>query len=83
MAKQSLLRLFEEGENVLAAPSAPGNPPIPEFSVSTLHDEYSLEGNPNALSVKPKNGNLPEPTQLRLPTDSPKYLDNLPEGASL
>jgi hypothetical protein len=82
MAKQSLLKLFEEGENVLATPNAPDSPATPDFQVSTLHNEYSLDGDPSALAVKPKNGTLPEPTTLRLPESTPRYLDNPPEVAS-
>jgi len=41
-----------------------GTPPIPNFQQSTLHRDYSTDGNPNAMSVTPNNGVLPSPSFL-------------------
>ncbi len=77
----SLLKKFNAGGNPLALAGSPASPSTPDFEVSTLHDEYSLDGDPNVLAVKPKNGSLPEPTKLAN-LDPTKYKDNSPEGAS-
>jgi len=77
----SLLKMYDAGGNPLAVPGSPATPGTPDFEISTLHDEYSLDGDPNALSVRPKNGTLPEPTKLaNLNPES--YKNNAPEGAS-
>jgi len=48
-----------------------GNTPAtPNFASSTLHNEYSLNGNPNMA-------NKPSPSVLDGST-RPRYLDNLP-----
>lgn len=55
-------------------------PPIPNRQISTLHKEYSNEGNPIASQVYPSNGVLPSPSVLdrgNIPA-SQKYLNNLP-----
>jgi len=77
----SLLQKYNAGNNPLAFPGSPATPGTPAFSISTLHDEYSLDGNPNALEVKPENGQLPSPTILAN-LDPTTYKDNAPEGAS-
>lgn len=46
-------------------------PSIPNFSLSKVHDTYSVNGNPN-VSGKPAPSNLDQPTPV-------KYLDNLPQ----
>ena len=56
-------------------------PPTPDFAESTLHFEYSLDTNPDKLSVRPRNGDLPSATSLA-PGEIAKYKDNLPAGAS-
>lgn len=50
-------------------------PPIPNFKDSKVHDEYSINGNPN---VKGK----PSPSTLDLEGKVPStnYRDNAPEG---
>tara|TARA_R100000742_G_C4276182_1_gene97088 strand:+ start:26 stop:283 length:258 start_codon:yes stop_codon:yes gene_type:complete len=58
-------------------------PSIPDFEQSTLHKEYSLDSNPDKLSVRPRNGNLPEATELAQGDDVAKYKDNLPAGGSI
>ena len=80
MAK-SILGLYNQGGNPQAFPGSPATPGTPNYEVSTLHDEYSLDGNPDAVAVKPKNGVLPSPTKLAN-LDPTVYKDNTPEGAS-
>ena len=47
-------------------------PSIPVFADSKLHDEYSINGNPNVA-------NKPSPSNLDLDGKTPpKYSDNLP-----
>ena len=54
-------------------------PNIPDFATSTLHDQYSTIGNPNAASVTPENGILPTPSDLERNVQAgDKYLNNLP-----
>ena len=55
-------------------------PSTPNFQQSTLHKEYSTEGDPNAMNVAPENGVLPSPSVLDrgTVTTSERYLNNLP-----
>jgi hypothetical protein len=54
-------------------------PNTPDFAISTLHDQYSTIGNPNATSVIPANGILPTPSDLeRNVQEGEKYMNNLP-----
>ena len=54
-------------------------PNTPDFAISTLHDQYSTIGNPNAASVIPENGILPTPSDLeRNVQEGEKYMNNLP-----
>jgi hypothetical protein len=54
-------------------------PNTPDFATSTLHDQYSTIGNPNASSVTPENGILPTPSDLeRNVQEGEKYMNNLP-----
>ena len=52
-----------------------GQPPIPNFELSKLHDTYSIDGIPHV-------DNEPAPSQLDLnsgyPTENGAYMDNLP-----
>ena len=57
-------------------------PPTPDFADSTLHFEYSLDSNPDKLSVRPRNGSLPSATSLAPGDGVDKYKDNMPDGAS-
>jgi len=59
-----------------------GTPSIPDFAISTLHNEYSLDSNPDKLSVRPRNGDLPNATSLASGDGVEKYKDNLPAGSS-
>jgi|TARA_B110000908_G_scaffold169378_1_gene226411 hypothetical protein len=77
----SLLNKYNAGGNPLARPGSPSTPATPNFEVSTLHDEYSLDGDPNALAVRPTNGSLPAPTSLAN-LDPITYKDTSPEGSS-
>ena len=55
-------------------------PSIPNRQISTLHKEYSNEGDPIASEVYPNNGILPPPSTLtrgNIPAVE-KYLNNLP-----
>lgn len=77
----SLLNKYNAGGNPLALAGSPASPSIPVRSTSTLHDEYSLDGIPNAATVRPTNGTLPDPTLLAN-LNPTTYKDNTPEGAS-
>jgi hypothetical protein len=72
-----LLNKLVQGQSNLTA--LDGTTPVrPNFQLSTLHRDYSIEGVPTAMQVQPRNGVLPKPSQLD-PTNPPtKYLDNLP-----
>ena len=92
----SLLQKYEVGGNPLAPPSSPATPQTQNFAGSTLHDTYSINGNPNRFGKF-----IPSPSQLDLNGVNPKgalndpnygqindsfkngtYLDNAPEGVS-
>tara|TARA_Y100000592_G_C5308384_1_gene238855 strand:- start:326 stop:556 length:231 start_codon:yes stop_codon:yes gene_type:complete len=74
----SLLNKLISGQ--ASAQSLNGETPNrPDFQQSTLHNQYSTIGDPNAASVLPPNGILPLPSDLEAniqPGD--KYLNNLP-----
>jgi len=54
-------------------------PNTPNFETSTLHNQYSTIGNPNASQVPPPNGVLPLPSSLEANVqEGDKYLNNLP-----
>tara|TARA_B100002019_G_C21111318_1_gene518537 strand:- start:149 stop:379 length:231 start_codon:yes stop_codon:yes gene_type:complete len=54
-------------------------PNTPNFETSTLHNQYSTIGNPNASQVTPPNGVLPLPSSLEANVqEGDKYLNNLP-----
>tara|TARA_B100000780_G_scaffold102928_1_gene72024 strand:- start:75 stop:302 length:228 start_codon:yes stop_codon:yes gene_type:complete len=73
----SLLNKLTSGQ--ASATSLNGSTPnTPEFSTSTLHYDYSTIGNPDAASVTPLNGVLPQPSTLESPAAPTRYLDNLP-----
>ena len=73
-----LLNKLVQGQSNLTALN--GTTPVtPNFQQSTLHREYSTEGVPTAMMVRPVNGVLPQPSQLDQTTPPAKYLDNLPE----
>jgi hypothetical protein len=56
-----------------------GTPEVKNFQQSTLHHEYSINDEPIANEVRPRNGSLPSPSQLnRTVGDTDKYLSNLP-----
>jgi hypothetical protein len=72
-----LLNKLTAGESNLTA--LDGTTPVtPNFQQSTLHREYSTEGVPTAMQVQPRNGVLPQPSQLDWATPPSKYLNNLP-----
>ena len=58
-------------------------PATPDFAESKLHFEYSLDTNPDKLSVRPRNGQLPNSTALAQGDDITEYKDNLPAGSSI
>ena len=73
----SLLNKLTSGQ--ASATSLNGETPnTPEFATSTLHYDYSTIGNPDAASVTPLNGVLPQPSTLESPSAPTRYLDNLP-----
>ena len=54
-------------------------PNTPNFETSTLHNQYSTIGDPNASQVTPPNGVLPLPSSLEANVqEGDKYLNNLP-----
>tara|TARA_B100000925_G_C21753573_1_gene364565 strand:- start:173 stop:403 length:231 start_codon:yes stop_codon:yes gene_type:complete len=54
-------------------------PNRPDFQQSTLHNQYSTIGDPNASAVIPPNGVLPMPSSLEANVqEGDKYLNNLP-----
>ena len=68
----SLLNKLRAGESSLTGLDG-NSPPIVDQALSTLHNEYSLDG-------KPYMNNLPSPTQLAATiNENDKYLNNLPE----
>jgi hypothetical protein len=74
----SLLNKLTNGGSQLSSLNG-GTPNIPNFQQSTLHKEYSTIGDPDAMSVKPENGVLPQPSVLeRNVGEQDKYLNNLP-----
>ena len=73
----SLLNKLTSGQ--ASATSLNGETPSsPNFEVSTLHNQYSTIGNPDAASVVPVNGVLPPPSTLESPAAPTRYLNNLP-----
>ncbi len=55
-------------------------PNTPNFETSTLHNQYSTIGDPNASQVTPPNGVLPLPSSLEANVqEGDKYLNNLPK----
>tara|TARA_R110000744_G_scaffold293029_1_gene403436 strand:- start:11 stop:259 length:249 start_codon:yes stop_codon:yes gene_type:complete len=81
MAENSLVNRLEVDGSPLSIDNG-GTPPTPELATSTLHNEYSLDSNPDKQSVRPRNGNLPSATSLSSSDGVKKYQDNLPSGAS-
>lgn len=74
----SLLNKLINGE--ASAQSLNGQTPnVPNFETSTLHNQYSTIGDPNASQVTPPNGVLPLPSSLEANVqEGDKYLNNLP-----
>ena len=64
-----LLNKLETGQSTLTGLNG-GTPSTPEFSLSKLHDTYSVNGNP-------KINNKPEPSSLDSGNPA-RYLNNLP-----
>lgn len=72
----ALLDKYNQNISTLSGPKSPKTP-VGATDQSKLHDEYSLNGNPN---VKQK----PSPSVLSLKGATPKdsYKNTAPEGAS-
>ena len=64
-----LLNKLETGQSTLTGLNG-GTPSTPEFSLSKLHDTYSVNGDPNVPN-KPSPSNLDSGNPAR-------YLNNLP-----
>jgi hypothetical protein len=79
--ENSLVNRLEKDGSPLSKDNG-ATPSIPDFAISTLHKEYSLDSNPDKLSVRPRNGNLPNATTLASGDNVEKYKDNLPAGSS-
>tara|TARA_B100001564_G_C20512149_1_gene611105 strand:+ start:94 stop:324 length:231 start_codon:yes stop_codon:yes gene_type:complete len=75
----SLLNKLIAGD--ASAQSLNGSTPnVPNFEQSTLHNQYSTIGQPNASGVIPPNGVLPMPSTLESNVqEGDKYLNNLPQ----
>ena len=75
-----LNKLTQQGSQLSGLDGA--TPSIPNFQQSTLHKEYSTEGDPTAMNVTPSNGVLPSPSLLdrgsSLSTRQ-NYLQRLPQ----
>tara|TARA_R110000824_G_scaffold356812_2_gene544087 strand:+ start:237 stop:485 length:249 start_codon:yes stop_codon:yes gene_type:complete len=82
MSENSLVNRLEKDGSSLSLDNG-ATPTTPDFAISTLHKEYSLDSDPDKLSVRPRNGNLPEATELATGEDVAKYKDNLPAGGSI
>jgi len=68
----SLLNKLKAGDSSIAGLNG-ADPPIKDQALSTLHDEYSLDG-------KPYMNNLPSPTQLAASiNEDSKYMNKLPK----
>tara|TARA_B100000902_G_C27307715_1_gene916508 strand:- start:376 stop:621 length:246 start_codon:yes stop_codon:yes gene_type:complete len=79
--ENSLINKLEKDGSPLSKDNG-ATPSTPDFATSTLHFEYSLDTNPDKLSVRPRNGDLPNATGLATGDSVAKYKDNLPAGAS-
>ena len=73
----SLLEKLTSGNSQLAGLNGV-SPTIPNFDQSTLHREYSTIGDPNSEKVRPRNGVLPQQSQLDPPNSPEPYILNLP-----
>tara|TARA_R110002051_G_scaffold250946_1_gene310324 strand:- start:6259 stop:6507 length:249 start_codon:yes stop_codon:yes gene_type:complete len=82
MSENSLVNRLEKDGSPLSLDNGT-TPSIPDLATSTLHKEYSLDSDPDKLSVRPRNGNLPEATELAKGDGLTKYKDNLPAGGSI
>lgn len=80
--ENSLVNRLEKDGSSLSLDNG-ATPTTPDFAISTLHKEYSLDSNPDKLSVRPRNGQLPNSTALAQGDDITKYKDNLPAGSSI
>jgi|TARA_R110000744_G_scaffold153926_1_gene268474 hypothetical protein len=71
---QSLENKFESKGSVLGYPNNPTQPiaagvgPSPEAVGSTIHDQYSYDGNPPSNVAAPRYANVGNPTSLPEPT---------------
>tara|TARA_R100001509_G_scaffold162570_1_gene134530 strand:- start:67 stop:312 length:246 start_codon:yes stop_codon:yes gene_type:complete len=79
--ENSLVNKLEKDGSPLSKDNG-ATPATPDFATSTLHFEYSLDTDPDKLSVRPRNGQLPNATSLAPGDGVEKYKDNLPAGAS-
>lgn len=82
MSENSLVNKLEKDGSSLSIDNG-ATPSTPDFATSTLHKEYSLDSNPDKLSVRPRNGDLPNATTLASGEKVTKYKDNLPAGGSI
>ena len=82
MSENSIVKRLEEEGSILSSDNG-ATPPTPDFAISTLHKEYSLNDDPSKLEVRPRNGELPSATTLASGDDIAKYKDNLPSGGSI
>ena len=53
--ENSLINKLEKDGSPLSKDNG-ATPSTPDFATSTLHFEYSLDTNPDKLSVRPRNG---------------------------
>ena len=79
---KSILNLLQDDGSPLSLDNG-ATPSIPQFDQSNMHNEYSLNDNPNSGAVTPRNGAgaLPSPTSLAVGDGLSRYMENLPAGA--
>ena len=69
-------------ENSLVNKLEKDGSPLSKDNGATPATPDSLDTNPDKLSVRPRNGQLPNATSLAPGDSVEKYKDNLPAGAS-
>jgi len=71
-----LNKLTQNGSNLSSLNGT--TPNTPNFQQSTLHRDYSVNNDPDADQVRPRNGVLPQPSTIDPQQPPVKYLDNMP-----
>ena len=68
MANKSLENRFNSDGSRLGYPISPSDPQgiASALDGSTMHDQYSYDGNPNSSDVTPRRGTTPLPSSTKL-----------------